>query len=233
MAGLALLGMPLLGLGLAFAAQLGAGDTIKVSADSLKVDYDAHTLTATNFDIANQQGTMLIRAKEARAKGVEVSFNNMQWEFSGDVHIEVDGAVLDAATATASFRDNRLDTAQVVGSPAQFSHLLPGSKQRNQGRSKTIGFDAGKSQVRLAGDVWYSDGRNEVNSPVLVYSLTDRSFEKKAGDGERVRLTIRPGTGNGATPSPATSPPATSPPATSAPTTAPQPQPQPQPPVGR
>lgn len=199
--------------GLASAAQLRSDDTIRVSADSMRIDYDGHTLKVTNANIANQQGTMLIRAKEARAHGVELSFNNSQWDFSGDVHIEVDGAILDANTATISFKGNQLDSAQVAGNPATFSHPLKGSAQRNQGHAGTIDYEARKGQVRLAGGAWYTDGRNEFNSPTLAYNLADRSLEHKVVPGERVQMIIRPGTGS----APATPPPATSPPATTAP----------------
>lgn len=209
--------------GLASAAQLRPDDTIKLSADSMRIDYDSHTLKVTNVNIANQQGTMLIRAREARAHGVELSFSNSQWDFSGDVHIEVDGAILDANTATVNFKGN-LDSAQVAGNPATFSHPLKGGTQRNQGHAGTIDYDARKGQVHLSGGAWYTDGRNEFNSPTLAYNLADRSLEHKVVPGERVQMIIRPGTGSApATPPPATSPPATSPPATSPPaTTAPQ-----------
>ena len=84
-----------------------------------------------------------------------------------------------------------------------FSHQLKGATQRNQGRAGTIDYDAGKSLLRLDGGAWYSDGRNEITSPFLVYNLADRSLEKEAREGERVILTIRPGTST--TPLPALS----------------------------
>lgn len=167
---------------------------IEFQADRTSIDYAAHTLTITRPNIANQQGTMLIRAQQAVAQSVELSFNDSQWEFSGDVHIEIDGVVLDAVTATARFKANRLDSALVVGTPAQFSHLLKGSSQRNQGHANSIEFEAGKAQVRLIGDAWYSDGRNEIRAPRHTYNLLDRSLDSEGLDGDRVRMTIRPET---------------------------------------
>lgn len=194
-----------LGLGLVSAAtsaaQVRQDDWIIVNTGGMKISAN-NTLQLRDAIITNRQETMMIRAKEANAQGVELSFNNSQWEFRGDVHIEVDGAVLDATTATVRFSSNRLGTAHVVGSPAQFSHLLKGSTQRNQGRAGTIDYDAGKSLLRLDGGAWYSDGRNEINSPYLVYNLGDRSLEKEAREGERVILTIRPGTSPAPTPPP-------------------------------
>jgi lipopolysaccharide transport protein LptA len=179
--------------GLAAPAQVRPEDwIIEFQADRTSIDYEAHTLRITRPSIANQQGTMLIRANEAVAHSVELSFNNSEWEFIGDVHIEIDGVVLDAATATGKFKANRLDSALVVGTPAQFSHLLKGSSQRNQGRANSIEFDAARAQVRLVGDAWYSDGRNEIRAPRHTYNLVDRSLESEGLAGDRVRMTIRP-----------------------------------------
>jgi lipopolysaccharide transport protein LptA len=103
----------------------------------------------------------------------------------------------------------------VVGNPATFSHQLKGATQRNEGRAGTIDYDGGKSLLRLDGGAWYSDGRNEITSPFLVYNLADRSLEKEAREGERVILTIRPGTSTTplpASPSPAPNPPPSPPP---------------------
>jgi len=198
------------------AAQLREDDWIIVNTGGMKVTASNTLELRDGIVITNRQETMMIRAREADAQGTELSFNNSQWEFRGDVHIEVDGAVLDAATATVRFSSNRLGSARVVGSPATFSHVLKGSTQRNQGRAGKIDYDAGKSLLRLDGGAWYSDGRNEITSPFLVYNLADRSLEKEAREGERVILTIRPGTSPSQT-SPAPSPPSpapTTPPAT-------------------
>jgi lipopolysaccharide transport protein LptA len=193
----------------ASAAQLRQDDVIVVNTGGMKISAGNTLQLRDGITITNKQETMMIRAREADAQGTELSFNNSQWEFRGDVHIEVDGAVLDAATATVRFASNRLGSARVVGSPATFSHLLKGSTQRNQGRAGTIDYDAGKSLLRLDGGAWYSDGRNEITSPFLVYNLADRSLEKEAREGERVILTIRPGTATApATPSPAPDSPA-------------------------
>ena len=212
----ALFAVACIGLGhvsaVASAAQVRQDDWIIVNTGGMQISANNTLQLRDGIIITNKQETMMIRAKEANAQGVELSFNNSQWEFRGDVHIEVDGAVLDAATATVRFTSNRLGSAHVVGSPAQFSHVMKGSTHRNQGRAGTIDYDAGKSLLRLDGGAWYSDGRNEITSPFLVYNLADRSLEKEAREGERVILTIRPGTSAPA-PSPAPTSPPASPPA--------------------
>jgi hypothetical protein len=110
----ALLVVATLGLGLglgvvsAAAAQLRQDDSIIVNTGGMKISASNTLELRDGIIITNKQETMMIRAREADAQGVELSFNNSQWEFRGDVHIEVDGAVLDAATATVRFASNRL-----------------------------------------------------------------------------------------------------------------------------
>jgi lipopolysaccharide export system protein LptA len=50
--------------------------------------------------------------------------------------------------------------------------------------------------VRLSGEAWYSDGRNEVKTAAILYNMKDRSFQTERGESEdnRVRMTIRPDT---------------------------------------
>ena len=167
---------------------------IDVVSDSFHIDYQSNTLRLPNVEI--RQGDMLIRASEAVARGVELSFANSQWEFRGAVHIEFAGGDLDADRATAEFAGNRLQLARVTGAPARFSHQIKDAASRSQGRADTIEYDVPKGRIRLAGKAWYSDGRNEVVTHALVYSLINRSVENERGEGEdsRVRLTIRPDT---------------------------------------
>jgi lipopolysaccharide transport protein LptA len=187
----------------AVAAQVRADDQVTVDGEDLRIDYARNTMQLRNVVMQNRDGTMLIRAQEAKAHSVELSAKEGQWEFSGAVHIEVDGAILDSTTATISLKSNRLDSAHVVGTPAQFSHLLKGATQRSQGHARSIDYDAGKSLLHLAGGVWYSDGRNDINTSTLNYNMNDRSIDSNPGAGERVLLHLQLGDGKTpATPAP-------------------------------
>jgi lipopolysaccharide transport protein LptA len=185
----------------AAAAQVRTDDEITIDGVDLRIDGVRNTMQLRNVVMKNKAGTMLVRAQEAKAHSVELSSKDMQWEFSGDVHMEVDGATLDSATAVVVLKDNRLDTAHAVGTPAQFSHLPKGATQRSQGRARNIDYDAGKSMLHLTGSVWYSDGRNDINTSTLNYNMNDRSIDSNPGAGERVLLHLQLGNGN-TTPAP-------------------------------
>ena len=202
----------------AAAAQIRTDDEITIEGENLRIDYGRSTLQMSNVVMKNKDGTMLVRAQELKSQSVKLPAKDMQLEFSGNVHIEVDGAILDSATATVGVKANRLENAHAVGTPAQFSHLLKGATQRSQGRARNIDYDAGKSQLRLSGAVWYSDGRNDINTSTLNYNMSDRSIDSNPGAGERVLLHLQMGDGNApgskAAPKPATpATPASTPPA--------------------
>ena len=169
---------------------------IVIDADGIQINYQTNTLRMPNVEISQEtpRGRLSIRADEATARGSEPRFDNSEWEFRGAVRIEYEGAELNASSATVSFVRNRINHALVLGSPATFSHLAPDSKQRRQGRARSIEFDMPLGQLRLEGDAWFSDGSNEVTTEAIVYNMNDRSMENVRGPdpGNRVRMTIRP-----------------------------------------
>ena len=145
-----------------------------------------------------RQGTQaLIRAKNAKARGLSEGNKDGEWQFSNGVHIEFDDAVLDADSATVLFVDNRLKEVHVKGTRASprisrtSSRMRRGATRAVRPPSTTIPADR---LLRLAGGTWYSDGRNEVNTATLIYNMNDGSFSNATGPNEsdRVRITIRP-----------------------------------------
>jgi lipopolysaccharide transport protein LptA len=165
-------------------------------AACFRANFGAGTLESC--DVTLRQGTQaLIQAKNATARRLSEGYEDGEWQFSNGVHIEFDDAVLDADSATVLFASNRIKEIHVKGAttePARFSHQLKDAPRRNQGRAATIDYDAAAGTVRLAGGTWYSDGRNEVNTASLIYSMNDGSFSNATGPNEsdRVRITIRP-----------------------------------------
>lgn len=66
-----------------------------------------------------RQGSTLLRAATATATGLDdESVKNSTWKFSGDVHLEFDGAVLDAEAATVVFMKGQLSSVIVQAAAA-------------------------------------------------------------------------------------------------------------------
>ena len=152
-------------------------------------------LTLRDVALAQKCSSTVIKAQQTTVTGVSEGYQNSRWEFRGKVHIEFDGAIVDADNAVAVFADSQIKSIVVRGAPAQFSHLAKGSTtQRNQGRANNIDFDPARREVRFAGKAWYSDGRNEASTEQLTYNLDDRAITS-TGDGtgdSTFNLTIRP-----------------------------------------
>ena len=60
-----------------------------------------------------RQGTTRLTAAKATATGVDQDAGNSSWEFTGDVHLEFDGAELNADSANVVFANGRLTSVVV------------------------------------------------------------------------------------------------------------------------
>jgi lipopolysaccharide transport protein LptA len=91
-----------------------------------------------------RQGSTLLRAAKASATGIEQSADNSTWELTGDVHLEFDGTVLDAHTATAVFANGQLSSVVVQASTTQ-----PQQPVRVQIKDATLDVDS--ASIALSG----------------------------------------------------------------------------------
>jgi len=136
----------------------------------------------------------LIRADKAEGRNLIDGYDDGHWTLSGSVHIEFEGAVLDARSATVVFADGRIRSIVVQGQPARFSHPAGNAGQRNEGRAGTISYDGTIRQVRFAGHTAYAFGPYEgtADKP-LLYSLdsTGISSEEVPDDDSRIMFTFR------------------------------------------
>jgi len=137
----------------------------------------------------------LIRADKAEGSNLqEGNKDNGHWKLSGSVHIEFNGAVLDADRAMVVFADGRIHTIEVQGKPAVFSHSTGTNGQRNQGRANTITYDGTGREVRFSGHTQYLFGPYEgISDKPLLYKLdsTEILSEKGPNDDSRVVFTFR------------------------------------------
>lgn len=160
---------------------------ITVEADSSDFDYRNEALRFTKVRIT--QGDVRVEAARAVASGL--NFDDSRWQFEGDVRITVPGGFLMSDSATVEFKANRITRADIAGQPAQFEQQR--NEQVARGRAQRIDYDLASGKVRLDGDAWLTDGRNEINGPSLVYDLGAQRVVANSGQGDqRVRITIKP-----------------------------------------
>jgi lipopolysaccharide transport protein LptA len=186
----ALLGCVLFGATAASAATYDSTAPINLEAASSDFDYRNNSLVFRRVKIT--QGAMQVEAEEARATGLD--FQDAEWQLKGAVRITVPDGRLAADEATVNFKANQIQRAVIRGRPATFEQRLKESKQLAQGRANTIEYDVSAGSVRLDGDAWLTDGRNEIRGRTLVYDVAKQRVAANPGESEPggVRITINP-----------------------------------------
>jgi lipopolysaccharide transport protein LptA len=182
-------------LPLACPAQTGlpAGNSqqpINLEAASSDFDYRNNSLLFKRVRIT--QGQLEVSAQQASASGLD--FNNSEWRLQGDVKITVPGGMLQSTEARVTFRDNAIVSASIKGKPAAFEQQLKEKGQVARGRAGSIDYDVKGSTVRLTGDAWLSDGRNEITGNTLVYDIARARVQANPNEKDPggVRITINP-----------------------------------------
>jgi lipopolysaccharide transport protein LptA len=176
---------------------------IVVDSGPSQIDSRANRLTLV--DVTITQCALSIRADKAVANGTGVSFDDSRWEFTGAVRIHFANGSLQADAATVRFAGNRIAQAQATGMPAEFEQQVENLARSVRGHAGSIDYDFVAQSVRLANDAFLFDGRNEMTSPSIFYSIKDQIAQNEAAPGSRVHITIRPGAAPEA-PSPQTAP---------------------------
>jgi lipopolysaccharide export system protein LptA len=192
-------GCALLACATCWAAPHDARAPINLEAASTDFDYRNNTLLFRRVKIS--QGQLQVEAQEASATGLE--FENSQWIFKGQVRITVPDGKLASDLATVAFRDNGISRAVVQGSPATFEQRLEDGRLA-QGRAQSIEYDVRAGTVRLVGDAWLSDSRNEINGNTLIYDIGRQRVAANPDETDPggVRITINPQEKKPATPAP-------------------------------
>jgi lipopolysaccharide transport protein LptA len=176
----------------AAAARAATRTTGAVTLDAASSDVDYRSNTVVFRDIVITQGAVRVAAQQARATGLD--FEDSTWTFSGAVRITVDGGALRSNEATVNFAANRISTARIRGTPAEFEQPRSGTSDVARGRAGAIDYDVGAGTVTLIGDAWLTDGRNEIRGQQLTYDVRGQRVQSgsRPGQGDRVQITIRP-----------------------------------------
>ena len=195
-------------------AQLPAGGTIELEADSSEIDHKNNRGVFHNVRI--RQGDMSIRAELAQGSN---EFAEAEWVFSGGVRIESAGTKLDATEATLNFLNYRVRRATLEGTPVAFEQSRPKAPEPTRGHAGRIEYDFDKQVLRLSGNAWLSEGQNEITGDSITYEIGNQRVIAGADEhGERVRITIVP---------PPDTPPPDTPPSATPPSETPPPEQKP------
>jgi len=164
---------------------------------TLPIDLDAES---SEFDRKNgklyfrrvtiKQGLLSIKADEATA--TRLDFENMRWEFSGNVIIKNAGTTAHCEYADILFRDHRIRSALMRGQPVTFEKFKIDDERQTEGRANLMEYDVDMATIKMTDDAWLSDGANEVSGNRISYDLNREFIIADADDGEPVRMKIIP-----------------------------------------
>jgi lipopolysaccharide transport protein LptA len=167
-----------------------------------QLDYSADVMTldmrADMLDLAGNvrvlQGPLSIESGTATATAQGRRSGESQWTFENAVRIHTAEAELQADTARAAVLDGRIASARIEGRPASFQQRTKTSDGQMRGRAALIEYDFAAGVIKLSGDVWFSNGKDEFRGDVVVYDVRDERVQINPGGREpgRVRGTIRP-----------------------------------------
>lgn len=178
-------------------AQINLDPTVPISLDADSSDFDRRRNVVVFTGLRISQGPLQISADRAQAS--QIDFENSQWNFAGNVRIELENSELRASEATLTFLGFRLTRAVATGSPAEFEDSGTASGRVVRGRAGQLEYDLTNGIIRLSQGAWLAEGGNEITGATLLYNIPDERILAE-GEGDRVRITIVPPGGNGTAP---------------------------------
>ena len=164
--------------------------TLPIDLDAESSEFDRKNNKLRFRGLTIKQGLLSITADEATV--TRLDFENMRWEFSGNVIIENAGTTANCEYADILFRDHRIRNAVMQGLPVTFEQISLDDERLTKGHANMMEYDVDMSIVRMSGDAWLSDGANEVSGNRISYDLEREFIVADGEDGKPVRMKIIP-----------------------------------------
>ena len=164
-----------------------------IDADS--TSYDGKTATLIFKGLRLSRGTISIEAEEGRVTNRESADSN--WQFSGNVVIEVESGQIECDAADLQFAENQLNRAFVTGSPAKFRLTRPGSEVATYAEAGKLSYDVPAGIIEFSEQATITEAGNAFSSNFLVYYIAEQRIEADSNgdDSERVRIRYTPANG--------------------------------------
>ncbi len=164
--------------------------TLPIDLDAESSEFDRKKNKLYFHGVTIKQGLLSIKADQATA--TRLDFENMRWEFSGNVVMKNAGTTARCDSADILFRDHQVRSAVMEGQPVMFEQFRIDEDRQTEGRADLMEYDVDAAIIRMSGDAWLSDGANEVSGNRISYDLEREFIIANADDGEPVRMKIIP-----------------------------------------
>ena len=117
-----------------------------------------------------KQGDLGIEAAEAVATGIEFE-QQSEWRFSGNVRIQLKGALITADSAVFTFADKRVARGELTGSATfEDTERVEGKSPVRGGANKVV-YDDRARTLRLSENAWVHKDQYEMQGCDLIYNL--------------------------------------------------------------
>jgi len=157
-------------------------------ADVVVSDFKSNILELSG-NVRVLQGPSSIEAQTAKGRGEKAE--NSRWSFEKAVRIRTPEADLFSDLATAAIVNGQFADARIEGAPARFEQVAGAANRQVRGRAGVIEYDFNTGVVKLSNQVWFSNGKDEVRTDVLIYNIREQRVQA-GGSSNRVRGIIRP-----------------------------------------
>lgn len=125
----------------------------------------------------------------------EVSQRTGKSVYTGNVVLTQADTTLRGDKLTVQRGDGRIH-AVLTGDPARLKRT-PEQGETVTGHAKRMTYRSAEDMVELVGNAFIERGNNTLRSQTIRHNLTTARTQAERGDGERVRITIQPDSGNG------------------------------------
>ena len=171
-------------------AQAG-DDDLRVSLDAEWSSFDRQSNTMMFRGLRIAQGAFMIEADEAVAS--DLDFDRSEWEFNGNVRIDLDTAMIESSRAEIRFESHELLLVELRGEPARFEDRNPERGDPIQGGAEVLRYESAEGTLRMTGGAWLSEGPNEFRGCDLIYDLDEKKITSGSSEcGEPLVITIVP-----------------------------------------
>ena len=166
-------------------------EDLRVSLDAEWSSFDRQSNTMMFRGLRIAQGDFMIEADEAVA--TDLDFDRSEWEFIGNVRIDLDTAAIESSRAEIMFETHDLLVVELEGNPARFQDRNPERGEPIQGSAEVLRYDSAERTLHMTGSARLSEGPNEFSGCDLIYNIDDKKITSGSSEcGEPVSITILP-----------------------------------------
>ena len=166
-------------------------EDLRVSLDAEWSSFDRQSNTMMFRGLRIAQGDFSIQADEAVAS--DLDFNRSEWEFSGNVRIDLDTAVIESSRAEILFATHELLVVELQGDPARFEDRNPERGDPIRGGAEVLRYESAEGTLRMTGGAWLSEGPNEFRGCDLIYDIDEKKITSGSSEcGEPLVISILP-----------------------------------------